>query len=400
MLPAETEASHAVVQDRLGADASNDPEARSSDAIVHLRTTSVGYGFSVSSGARPWSQVFDYFVTDFKVAKEMAMRIREITSLGRTPTEEELLNLRTTLDALKDTMPRPIYNARVEGSKIFVIVVGCSPPGLNIHEEPPSPTAQMMTFIKDEVVRAGHGVVIVSVRFCGDECKSARISGRIDAGFCINMSQRDLQKANTIIQGVMKRQIFSLSLKDSSKGMLSEPHDGWCKLQGNGELVIMFAGSKTAACLSWKDTARLQEEVAHAYMPHVSQCNRSDFCEDISESFQAFGGPVNADALCRRGKEINHKRLHSDEVEERRLQALQDPAVRARMSAAQIKSKEESMVDGDLYERVDFSKSRQYRVRCKACDREIAMRSNWTGHCKTNMHEEAAIRFRAALVQP
>lgn len=359
---------------------------------VHLSSGGNGYGFRVAVFRVAGAATITMRVTDFQVAKRMSERLREVAGAGLSPAPAALDALRQELAALKAAAPPPIYSFGSDGPRVFVFVGGCSPV-----VKSGEITERIFEMLGQKVVDSGHHWVHVATRVCGGACQQARKSGKVQMGLCAQYSLDDKKVADGIVRGHLNGSVHRPFFRGASSGIdLGGEVVAW-NHQG-AQLVSIFFGASASSCLSWAFLADMQAKRSHAYVPHPSRTNAKDVCEQIAAAFTAFGVEVDTSVLHAEGLKITADRLHTDEVNESRSATLRRPDVRARISAGQIQTGLKNAMDADLLERIDFSKSKFYAVKCKACLVVLADRCTWSTHCKAAEHQERAPFYRQTIM--
>ena len=384
-------------------DAEGDEESDLESPGEHTKVTvnKKGYGFRVfCGGGRNWPVRFDYRIVDYTVAMAMAARMSEDCSRsGRrtaSPPAHVLEALRHDLDKLAIMDKQPLYNVSCTTTKLFLLFDGCAPLGLHRTDDK-AVTTVLFAVVKEAITNAGHDFVVVSCRHCGEICKEARKCKKVAQGLCVLMTPQDRQRALVdVILPCLAGDVADDHLKAYSRTELLGPSiEGRRRLlSGDRTIVLIFVGATAASSLTFDLTQRLQEEVPHAATPHFSRCNSEAIADRIDSTFAAFGAPLPPEKMHQEGKRLIHDCLHSTASRDKARATMRTPEYRAKLSAKITEVANERTVDADLLQRMDFSKTKFYAIKCRACDVDLGDRCQWAGHCKTTPHKRAAELYR------
>jgi len=359
-----------------------DPDEEREEVVRGLTSWQKGYGALV------WTQInhikLSYMISDLKVALQMVSEVRAAARPSRLPRPENDVvdELKTRLGQLAASVPSPIYNAEARSHTLFLFLDGCAPAGA-FDPSREYPTERLYKFIIDRLRRQGHHAVVVNQRRCGEACQQRRQKPR-GAGLCAGMTVEDRIEARKIFTGALEGLFPVENFKYASDPALVAVNGETCRLvSGERRIVYIIVGARAAACLTLSMLRKLQEGIPHAYVPHLCRCNVMKSAVQVALALKAFGADLSAEDL-----KLTWKLTFSD------------PAYKKRLSDKLIARGLRTTMDSDMLERLDFTKSKHYRIRCKCCDLVFEVRCVWTKHCRTSQHMTMAAVVRDPLFDP
>jgi hypothetical protein len=376
-----------------------DPDEEREENVRGLTSCQNGYGALV------WAQInhikLSYRISDLKVALQMVSEVRAAARPSRLPRPENDVvdELKTRLGQLAASVPSPIYNAEARSHTLFLFLGGCAPAGAFDPSREYS-TERLEKFIIDRLRRQGHHAVVVSQRHCGEACQQVRQKPR-RAGLCADMTVEDRNEARKIFTGALEGLFPVENFKYAGDPALVAVNGQTCRLvSGERRIVYIIVGARAAACLTLSMLRKLQEGIPHAYVPHLSRCNVMKSAVQVALALKAFGVHLSAEDFQKEAMQCITERTGTEESRSKRKLTFSDPAYKKRRSDKLIARGLRTTMDSDMLERLDFTKSKHYRIRCKCCDLVFEDRCVWTGHCRSSQHMTMAAVVRDPLFDP
>ena len=361
--------------------------------------------YSRGYGAEVWVQInhikLSYRISDLKVALQMASEVQAVarpSQLSR-PENDVVDELKVKLGQLAASVPSPIYNAEARAHTLFLFLDGCAPAGTFDPSRKYS-TERLYTFIIDRLRRQGHDAVVLSQRLCGEACQQLRQKPRC-AGLCADLTVKERNKARKIFTGALEGRFPVENFKYASDPALVAVNGETCRLvSGERRIVYIIVGAKAAACLTLSMLRKLQEGIPHAYVPQPSRCNVLKSAVQVALALKAFGADLSAEDFQKEAMQCITERTGTEESRSKRKVTFSDPVYKKRRADKLIATGLRTTMDSDMLERLDFTKSKHYRIRCKCCDLVFEDRCVWTAHCKTSQHKTMAAVVRDPLFDP